>query len=129
MAASEIAQWAIRGVLAVVFVVMGVSHFRPRAARTMAAIIPPGLRGSGILSPANLIRFTGVCEIAGGIGILLPPTRSAAAIALVAFLIAVWPANAYAAAHPERFGAVAIPFWPRYAAQLGLILVVVLAAV
>ena len=46
----------------------------------------------------------------------------------VLFLIAVFPANAYAAEHPDRFGAIAIPFWRRYFAQLALILVVVLAA-
>jgi uncharacterized membrane protein len=129
MTGAEIAQWVVRGVLALVFVGMGVNHFRPGPARTMARIIPPSLRREGILSPRHLVWFTGVCEIAGGIGILLPATRTAAAIGLVAFLIAVWPANAYAAEHPERFGRVAIPFWPRFAGQLGVILLVVLAAV
>jgi len=36
-------------------------------------------------------------------------------------LIAVFPANAYAAADPERFGSAAIPFWPRFVAQVVLI--------
>ena len=129
MTGAEIAQWVVRVVLALVFVGMGVNHFRPGPARTMARIIPPSMRWEGILSPIRLVRFTGVCEIAGGIGILLPATRTAAAIGLVAFLIAVWPANAYAAAHPEWFGRVSIPFWPRYAGQLAVILLVVLAAV
>ncbi len=44
------------------------------------------------------------------------------------FLIAVFPANAYAAEHPEKFGRAAFPFWPRYLAQLGLIVLVTLAA-
>ena len=69
-----------------------------------------------------------MCELAGGIGLLFPATRVAAAIGLVAFLIAVWPANRFASEHPERFGSVAVPFWRRYAAQLVLILAVVLAA-
>ncbi len=59
----------------------------------------------------------------------MPYTRFAAGIALVLFLVAVFPANAYAAEHPERFGRAAFPFWPRYAAQLVLILLVLLAVV
>ena len=55
-------------------------------------------------------------------------TRRAAAAGLVLFLIAVFPANAYAAEHPDRFGSISIPFWRRYFAQLALILVIVLAA-
>jgi hypothetical protein len=47
----------------------------------------------------------------------------------VLFLIAVFPANAHAAADPKRFGRAAIPFWPRYFAQLALILLVMLAAI
>ena len=54
--------------------------------------------------------------------------RWLAGAALVVFLIAVFPANAYAAAHPEKFGRAAFPFWPRYLAQLGLIVLVMLAA-
>ena len=99
---------------------MGASHFVPTVARTMAAMIPPYLRRVGLLSPMNLVYLTGVCELAGGLG-LLTPLRPVAAIALVVFLIAVFPANVYAAQHPERFGRAAIAFWPRLAGQLLLI--------
>ena len=125
----EIAGWILRILLALVFVGMGVNHFRPGPARVMAKLIPPGLRGTGLLSPLSLVYFTGVCEIAGGIGLLILQTRFAAMAALVVFLVAVFPANAYASQHRERFGAIAIPFWPRYAAQLVLILLVVLAGI
>jgi uncharacterized membrane protein len=67
------------------------------------------------------VQFTGLCEIAGGIGLLIPVLHLAAAIALIVFLVAVFPANAYAAKHPERFGRAAIPFWPRLIGQLVLI--------
>jgi uncharacterized membrane protein len=127
----EIATWVLRGVLAVVFAGMGISHFVPSVRRTMRAMIPPALRSHA----AALVAFTGLCEVAGGIGIVLPWQlvgaewmRWLVGVLLVAFLIAVFPANAYAAAHPERFGRAAFPFWPRYLAQLGLILAVVLAA-
>jgi uncharacterized membrane protein len=116
-------------VLAVVFVGMGVLHFVPGPARSMARMMPPRLRGRGILSPENLVRFTGVCEIAGGVGLLVSATRPAAAIALAVFLVAVFPANSYAAKHPETFGRAAIPFWPRLAGQVALIAVLLAIAV
>ncbi len=105
--------------LAVIFIAMGALHFVPSAARGMAAMIPPALKSR--VSGKTLVRFTGLCEIAGGLGLLLPQTRAAAAIALVVFLVAVFPANVYAASDPERFGRAAIPFWPRYAGQVALI--------
>jgi uncharacterized membrane protein len=121
----EIAQWLLRGALAAVFVGMGVAHFFPRPARTMAAMIPPVLTTR--ISSRTLVRFTGLCELAGGVGLLLPATRVAAAVCLTAFLIAVFPANARAAADPERFGSAAIPFWPRLVGQLILIALVLVA--
>ena len=125
----EILQLVLRIALAAAFVGMGVLHFLPKPARQMAAMIPPVLRRNGPLNPAFLVAFTGLCEIAGGVGLLLAPTRLVAGLALVVFLVAVFPANSYAAAHPDRFGAMAIPFWPRYVGQLVLILLVLLAAV
>jgi uncharacterized membrane protein len=107
---------------------MGVAHFVPTVARGMAAIIPPRMKGTGLLSGTSLVRFTGVCEIAGGIGLLVPTTHVAAAIALIVFLVAVFPANAYASRHPERFGRAAIPFWPRLAGQIALIGLLVFVA-
>ena len=127
MGIMDIAQWALRIAIAAVFLLMGVNHFRPSAARGMAAMIPPALKTR--VSGKALVLFTGVCEIAGAVGILVPFTRLAAGIALVLFLIAVFPANAHAAANPERFGRAAFPFWPRYVAQLVLILLVLLAVV
>lgn len=129
MPTAELAQQVLRIILAALFLGMGVLHFVPAPARGMAAIIPPGLRRLGPIRPIHLVWFTGVCEIGGGIGLLLPQTRLAAGIALVMFLVAVFPANAYAARHPERFGRAAIPFWPRLIAQLALIALVILAIV
>jgi uncharacterized membrane protein len=128
--APELAQLVLRIVLAAVFVFMGVTHFVPRVARGMRAMIPPALRRPGMPSPAFLVAFTGVAELAGAAGLLAPwpLLRELTGIALVVFLILVFPANAYAAQHREKFGRSAIPFWPRYAGQLVLI-ALVLAAV
>ena len=111
----------LRILLAVVFIIAGISHFAPSVQRTMAAMIPPRLRFTGWRSPRNLVIFTGVCEILGGIGLLVPATRVTSGVALAVFLVAVFPANAFAARHKERFGAVAIPLIPRLIGQVVLI--------
>lgn len=121
--------WVLRGIVAVAFIGMGINHFRPRAARGMARMIPPRLRREGILKPINLVYFTGACEVLGGVGILLPWTRLAAGIALAVFLVLVFPANAYAARNPDRFGRLAIPFWPRLIAQVVFIALVLVAGI
>ena len=121
----DIARLIVTIALAAAFVFMGIAHFVPASARTMAAMIPQRKR---FVSARRLVQFTGLCEIAGGIGLLIPVLHLAAAIALIVFLIAVFPANAYAAQHPERFGRAAIPFWPRLLAQLALIGLLVFVA-
>ncbi len=123
----EIAVIALRILLAILFVGMGILHFVPSVARGMSAMIPPSFKR--VVPGVVLVRFTGVCEIAGGIGLLVPGIHVVAGIALIVFLIAVFPANAYAARYPERFGQAAIPFWPRLVGQLVLIGLIVLAIV
>lgn len=124
----EVAQLVLRIALAAVFVGMGVLHFVPSVARGMRAMIPPPLRRPGW--PAFLVVVTGLCELSGAAGLLAPwnGLRLAAGICLVVFLIAVFPANAYAARDPQRFGRTAVPFWPRLAVQVVLIAAVVFAA-
>ena len=121
----DIARLVVTIALAAAFVFMGVAHFVPASARTMAAMIPQRMR---FVRARRLVQFTGLCEIAGGIGLLIPVLHLAAAIALIVFLVAVFPANAYAAQHPEKFGRAAIPFWPRLLAQLALIGLLVFVA-
>jgi uncharacterized membrane protein len=114
----ERGQLAVRVVLAGVFLFMGVAHFRAGPRKVMGRMIPPALRGRDPRTPDRLVLLTGVCELAGGAGLLLPPLTRLSAGALIAFLAAVFPANAHAARHPETFGRLAIPFWPRLSAQV-----------
>jgi uncharacterized membrane protein len=58
----------------------------------LARLMPPA-----IPNPMAMVYFTGACEIAGAIGLLVPRTRRAAAMALIAFFLAVLPANIHAA--------------------------------
>ncbi|MCX7523140.1 DoxX family protein [Microbacterium sp. STN6] len=123
-----IAALVLRILLALAFIGMGALHFLPASRRTMAAMIPPRLRFDGLLRPALLVAFTGVCEIAGGLGLLYPPTRLAAGICLAVFLVAVFPANAYAARRRDRFGSLAVPLVPRLVGQVVLIALCLVAA-
>jgi uncharacterized membrane protein len=95
----------------------------------MRAMIPPALRRPGWPAPGALVVITGCCELAGAAGLLAPwpGLRLAAGICLAVFLIAVFPANAYAARHPQKFGRFATPFWPRLILQVVLIVAVTLA--
>jgi len=56
-----------------------------------------------------MVYISGGAEIAGGIGLLIPPVRRAAAWGLVALLIAVFPANMYMATNPVEAGAASLP--------------------
>ena len=70
------------------------------------------------------VRLSGGFEIFGGLGLLIPQTRRAAAWGLVALLIAVFPANIYMATNPLDAGAASIgPVlrWARLPLQLVLI--------
>ena len=75
-----------RAVLAVFFMGAGIAHLVKPAA--YVAIMPPWLP-----SPWLLVIVSGVCEFAGGAGLLVPRVRRAAGWGLIALLVAVFPAN------------------------------------
>jgi uncharacterized membrane protein len=77
--------------------------------------------------PRALVCISGICEIAGGVGLLIPRLRRPAAWGLIALLIAVFPANIYMAVCSERFADLKLPalFWSlRLPLQLVFIAVV-----
>ncbi len=57
-----------------------------------ASIIPPGFP-----HPDLLVVITGVLEIAGGIGLFLPTLRKLSGFLMAVMMIAIFPANIYAA--------------------------------
>ena len=91
--------------LALMFVVTGVAHFVNPLRRDLIAIVPPRLPALGIhFAPhvrASLVTVTGVLELLGAAGLLYPPTRAAAAIALGVMMLAMFPANVYASRMPS----------------------------
>ena len=100
--------------LALLFVAAGVWHFvRPG---TYLRIMPPALP-----APLLLVYVSGVAEIAGGLGLLLPATRRWAGWGLVALLVAVFPANVYMALIHEQLGIPGWVAWGRLPLQLPLL--------
>ena len=77
--------------LAAMLVFTAASHFSPLK-YDMAAMIPPPFTGA-----LWVIYVTGLLELAGAVGLLLPRWRRWAAWGLIALLIAMLPANIYAA--------------------------------
>ncbi len=79
-----------RYILAIFFVAAGANHFLSPA--MYLSMMPPWLP-----APELLNQVSGAAEIAGGIGILIPRVRRAAAIGLILLLLAVFPANLHVA--------------------------------
>ncbi len=102
-----------RGALVVMFLFTGVSHFSSLK-YDFAAMIPEPL-------PDGLwvIYLTGVFEIAGAIGLLVPRTRRLAGICLVLLMVAMFSANVNAALNGIPLGGDApTPLWLRAPMQL-----------
>ena len=92
--------------LAAMFVLTGVAHFAPPLRGSLIAIVPPRLPAPGLL-----VSFTGVLELLGAVGLLVPATRIAAAVGLLLLMVAMFPANIYAArmTNPPKSMTVRLP--------------------
>jgi uncharacterized membrane protein len=82
--------------LAAMFTLTGIAHFAPPLRRDLIAIVPPRLPAPGLL-----VTITGALELLGAAGLLLPATRVAAAGCLLVLMLAMFPANVYAARMPD----------------------------
>jgi len=76
--------------MAALFIIAGLNHFRDPGFYLL--MMPPWLP-----LPLELIYLSGVLEVLGGLAVLAPPLRRLAGWGLIALLIAVFPANIYAA--------------------------------
>jgi len=90
--AAESWSGALRFALALMFVVTGSTHFVPRGRVEMTRMVPPGLP-----RPDLLVTLTGILELLGAAGLLVPGLVHASAYALMALLVAMFPANVRAA--------------------------------
>ena len=107
----------LRWVLTAVMVAAGANHFYNPA--PYLGMMPDAL-------PAHvlLVQISGIAEILGGLGLILPQTRRLAAWGLIALLVAVFPANLNMALNHLPLGTTEVPgwaLWARLPLQLGLI--------
>jgi uncharacterized membrane protein len=81
------ARWA----LSTMFLFTAISHFSPMK-KDLIAMVPPFLP-----RPDLLVFVTGLAEVAGAVGLLIPQTRLLATYGLMLLLLALLPANISAA--------------------------------
>jgi len=98
------------------FTIGGIGHFL--ATGFFASIVPPYLP-----HPRALVYVSGVFELLGVIGIVVPRTRRAAGVGLVLLTIAVTPANVQMWLNPHQY-----PLAPQWAYALRLFMQIGLLA-
>jgi uncharacterized membrane protein len=105
-------QLATAVALAVMFLFTATSHFAPMK-EDLIKMVPHGLP-----YPRQIVFVTGVLEILGAIGLLIPATRIAAGSCLAVLLIALFPGNVHAALkHIPLRGKRPTPLWMRLPMQ------------
>ena len=99
------------------FCFTGAAHFG-RMRTDLEKMVPPW-----VPDPKRAVWVAGLLEMLGAIGLLLPEVRQLAGICLIAFLIAVFPANIHAAQTGVKLGERPVtPVWVRGPMQALLIL-------
>ncbi len=94
----------LRIILALAMTSVGVMHFT--SPQPFVRIVPASLP-----APLVLVYLSGIAEIAGGIGILIPAVRRAAGLGLIALYVAVFPANINMALNQIQLGNDPMPTW------------------
>jgi uncharacterized membrane protein len=112
-------QWFLRVVVALPLLASGVLHFTRTA--LLATIVPPFFPHRSLL-----VLVGGVMELAGAVGLLLPAFTRAASVCLALLMVAIFPANVYAA--NQFVGGLHMPSVPvRTALQVIYIVLLLLA--
>jgi uncharacterized membrane protein len=112
-------QWVLLVVVALPLLASGPMHFARTA--LYASVIPPFFPYR-----PQLVLLTGVLELAGAVGLFLPFFRRASAACLAVLMIAIFPANVYAA--NQTIGGLHLPGVPiRTVMQVIYILLILIA--
>ncbi|GAA5076858.1 putative membrane protein [Thermocatellispora tengchongensis] len=119
---SRFATWRVSAGhgLAVMLVMTAGAHFVPSSVTfmpnhaDMVAMVPPFVPFA-----AAVVYLTGVLELAGAVGLVLPATRRAAGVCLALLFVLMLPANIHAAlAGVTLGGEAASPLWQRIPEQV-----------
>lgn len=103
----------LRWLLAILYIAVGVIHLR--SAPGFLSIMP-----AWVPYPLAVVLLTGVCEILGGLGLLIPRLRWISGVMLALYAICVYPANLHHAFGPVGVGSLPSSWWyhgPRLAFQ------------
>jgi uncharacterized membrane protein len=94
LGARPVSTWtgSARGALSLMLLFTASAHFAPGLREDLVRMVPPAMG-----DPAAWVTITGLAEIAGAVGLLVPRTRRLAGLALVLMMLAVFPANVRAA--------------------------------
>jgi uncharacterized membrane protein len=115
---------SLRGGLAGMFILTGLAHFNSMRGE-LVALVPPALPNAELL-----VTITGVLELLGAGGIVHRRTAPWAAGGLALLLVAIFPANVYAAqAGLIVNGALATALLPRILIQLVFIAATIAVAI
>ena len=104
------ARWLARGPLAVIYLLAGVAHLATPGG--FLAIVP-----SWVPQPQAVVAATGVCEIAGAIGLVTVRFRWWAGVMLALYALCVFPANVHHALADVAIGGVRLS-WAYHAPRL-----------
>lgn len=104
-------KWA-RLVLAAAYAVAGIAHLARPAG--FVAITP-----AWVPAPEAVVALTGVAELAGAIGLMIPRARQAAGAGLAFYALCVWPANINHAVNHIALGGVQLG-WSYHGPRLAL---------
>jgi uncharacterized membrane protein len=117
-------QHALRASLGIMFLLTASAHWGRR--RTdLIAMVPPMFP-----KPALLVTLTGMAEGAGGVALQFPKLAFLAATGLFLMLIAVFPANIFAAKHRLAMDGRTVPsLLPRLVIQIIFLAALALAVV
>ncbi|MGG1518531.1 hypothetical protein ABE504_24140 [Paenibacillus oryzisoli] len=116
-------QHALQAAVALMLLLTASAHWGKRRA-DLVRMVPPTFP-----NPALIVTVTGLLEIAGAIGILLPALSLASALCLVLLFLAMFPANVYAAKHRLTIAGSPVPrLFLRTVLQLVFLAAVVLAS-
>lgn len=103
----------LRWLLALAYGIAGALHLARPA--PFLAITP-----SWVPRPELVVAATGVAELLGAIGLMIPATRKAAGWGLALYALCVWPANVHHALANIAIGGETLSWWyhgPRLALQ------------
>ena len=103
---------SLRWALAAMFLLTASAHFGSRRPDLVRMVPPP------FPEPELLVTLTGIAEVLGAAGLLLPRTAPWAAGALALLLVALFPANVHAAREGLTIGGAPVtPLVPRAVLQ------------